>query len=247
MTRETIDFGIDLGTSNSSVAVFSGERVEIIRNNENNELTPSVVRYLPNGTVQVGQAAYQYLRMPDAAGSTLARFKRSMGQQEPYLVESTGAEVTPEMLAAEVLKSLRQDAEVWEGKSVDRAVITVPAMFDLTQCEATTRAASMAGIRQAPLLQEPIAAGLAYGYDNNADDGYLLVYDIGPAPWMSRSSGSKRDAFSSRDRRGQLSRRKRLGSAPMQIGFGTTGCSRGTTFGKSMILTDTSSEHDSSS
>ncbi len=179
MTRATIDFGIDLGTSNSSIAVFSGERVEIIRNNENNEITPSVVRYLPNGTVQVGQAAYQYLRMPDAAGSTWARFKRSMGQQEPYLVESTRAEVTPEMLAAEVLKSLRQDAETWEGMSVERAVITVPAMFDLTQCEATTRAAAMAGIRQAPLLQEPIAAGLAYGYDNNADDGYLLVYDIG--------------------------------------------------------------------
>lgn len=179
MTRATIDFGIDLGTSNSSVAVFSGERVEIIRNNENNEITPSVVRYLPNGTVQVGQAAYQHLRMTDAGGSTFARFKRSMGQQEPYLVESTGAEVTPEILAAEVLKSIRQDAEAWEGKAIERAVITVPAMFDLTQCEATTRAAAMASIRQAPLLQEPIAAGLAYGYDNNADDGYFLVYDIG--------------------------------------------------------------------
>lgn len=179
MSRTTIDFGIDLGTSNSAVAVFSGDRVEIIRNNENSEITPSVVRYLPSGAVQVGQTAYQYLKMPDAAGSTFSRFKRSMGIQEPYLVETTGAEVTPEMLAAELLKSLRQDAESWVSEAVEAAVITVPAMFELAQCEATIRAAAMAGIRQAPLLQEPIAAGLAYGYDNNAGDGYFLVYDIG--------------------------------------------------------------------
>jgi molecular chaperone DnaK len=80
MARETIDFGIDLGTSNSSIAVVNDQRAEIIRNNDNDELTPSVVRYLPSGAVQVGRAAYQHLRVPGAEESTFSRFKRQMGQ-----------------------------------------------------------------------------------------------------------------------------------------------------------------------
>ncbi len=177
--RETIDFGIDLGTSNSSIAVVHDQRVEIIRNNDNDDLTLSVVRYLQSGTVQVGRAASQHLRVPGAEASTFSRFKRQMGQQEPFDVGSTGSSATPEMLAAEVLKSLRQDGETWAGEAIRAAVITVPAMFELAQCEATQRAAAMAGIVQAPLLQEPIAAGLAYGYDRQDEDGYFLVYDIG--------------------------------------------------------------------
>ena len=164
MSTDTIDVGIDLGTSNSTVAVAHDGKVDVVRNAVDDQVTPSVVRYLKNGAVQVGRKSYEHHRLV-GDGSTFARFKRGMGRQSDLGVTGSGHPVTPETLSAEVLKSLRSDAERFLGRPVDAAVVTVPAMFELVQCEATQRAAALAGISQTVLLQEPIAAGLAYGYD----------------------------------------------------------------------------------
>ena len=178
MITDTIDVGIDLGTSNSVVAVAHGGKVDVVRNAVDDQITSSVVRFLKNGAVQVGRKSYEHHRLV-GDGSTFARFKRGMGRQSDLGVSGSGHPVTPETLSAEVLKSLRSDAERFLGRPVDAAVVTVPAMFELVQCEATQRAAALAGISQTVLLQEPIAAGLAYGYDRELGDSYLLVYDYG--------------------------------------------------------------------
>ena len=178
MSTDTIDVGIDLGTSNSVVAVAHDGKVDVVRNGVDDQITPSVVRYLKNGAVQVGRKSYEHHRLV-GDGSTFARFKRGMGRQTDLGVSGSGHSVTPETLSAEVLKSLRSDAERFLGHPVDAAVVTVPAMFELVQCEATQRAAALAGISQTVLLQEPIAAGLAYGYDRELANSYLLVYDYG--------------------------------------------------------------------
>lgn len=195
MNSSTIDVGIDLGTSNSSVAVSNDGQVEVVRNNEDGHITPSVIRFLPNGSVQIGRAAYDYHRSNDD-GSSFSRFKRDMGKLKSYLVSTTGASVRPEDLATELLKSLRADAETWVGHPISAAVITVPAMFELVQCDATQRAAARAGITQSPLLQEPIAAGLAYGFDRDLSDTYFIVYDLGggtfDASLMQVSDGNLR-------------------------------------------------------
>lgn len=178
MSQSTMRVGIDLGTSNSSVAVAHNGRVDIVRNSIDEQVTPSVVQLHRNGSVIVGRKAYEHFRLRDD-GSAFARFKRLMGSSEQYVAASTGKTYTPVDLSAEVLKSLRAEAERFLGEPVTAAVITVPAMFELIQCDATLRAASMAGLTHTPLLQEPIAAGLAYGFDRDLDSGYFLVYDMG--------------------------------------------------------------------
>lgn len=199
--RTTIDFGIDLGTTNSSVAVSEGAQVEIIKNNDNQEITPSVVQILASGAVIVGRKAYEHLRSHDD-GNAYEGAKRQMGKREQrYPFADAGISKGPEDLAAEVLKSLRADAETWAGQPVRAAVITVPAAFELAQAEATQRAARAAGITQAPLLQEPIAAGLAYGYQREIEDGYFIVYDLGGGTSTSPSCRFERaDCWSSTTR-----------------------------------------------
>lgn len=177
--RVTVDFGIDLGTTNSAVAVAENGQVEVIKNNDNQEITPSVVQILQSGAVVVGRKAYEHYRT-HGEGNAYEGVKRQMGKRDQrYPFVAAAVEKGPEDLAAEVLKSLRADAEAWAGEPVRAAVITVPAAFELAQCEATLRAAAQAGITQAPLLQEPIAAGLAYGYQRELEDGYFIVYDLG--------------------------------------------------------------------
>ena len=174
-----IDFGIDLGTTNSAVAVVENGQIDVIKNNDNQEITPSVVHILQSGAVVVGRKAYEHYRA-HGEGNAYTGVKRQMGKHDQrYPFAEAAVEKGPEDLAAEVLKSLRADAEAWAGEPVRAAVITVPAAFELTQCEATKRAAARAGIEQAPLLQEPIAAGLAYGYQRELEDGYFIVYDLG--------------------------------------------------------------------
>lgn len=179
MMRNTVEFGIDLGTTNSAVAVMSHGKVEVVRNNVGEEITPSAVRILSNGAVVVGRSAYQHLRLHgnrDAAD----QFKPDMGKvSKRYVFAEAGREASAEELSAEVLKSLRGDAEAWAGESVSAAVITVPAAFELAQSEATGRAAASAGLEYSPLLQEPIAAGLAYGYDKEGADAHFAVFDLG--------------------------------------------------------------------
>ena len=175
MTRSTIDFGIDLGTTNSSIAVVVDGRPQPIRNNEQHEITPSAVIIDRNGAISVGRRAYE---QAEVRPETVAReFKRAMGTEKSFTL--SGRAMTPEELSAEVLKALRADVQARLGESIDAAVITVPALFTLAACEATGRAARLAGLEHAPLLQEPIAAGLAYGAQDADASGYWLVYDLG--------------------------------------------------------------------
>jgi len=176
MARATIDFGIDLGTTNSEIALMEDGRIRVFRNPVHGENTPSVVRATRTGEIQVGMRAYE--RLEDDPENTYAEFKRLMGKAHKYRFAASGRQFTPEELSAEVLKSLQADV-VRAGFECQAAVITVPAYFEIVQCEATQRAAKLAGLLEAPLLQEPIAAAIAYGKDAPPKDGYWLIYDLG--------------------------------------------------------------------
>ena len=177
MTRSTIDFGIDLGTTNSCIAVLGGTETEIIENNENEKLTPSAVWIDRKARIHVGQRARN--RLVDDPGNAYTEFKLQMGTPRTYSFADSGRTMTPEELSAEVLKSLRADVEERTGERISAAVITVPAAFELPQCEATKRAAQIAGFHFSTLLQEPVAAALAYGFQSSSDRVYWLVYDLG--------------------------------------------------------------------
>lgn len=175
MTRPTIDFGIDLGTTNSAVAVREDGRPHVIANMEGERITPSAVMIERNGGLTVGKRAYE---AGDKRPEAVAReFKRAMGTEQTFSL--SGKEMTPEALSAEVLKALKADVQAIYADDLRSAVVTVPAMFAHSACEATSRAARMAGIEQCVLLQEPIAAGLAYGFNEEQSHGYWLVYDLG--------------------------------------------------------------------
>lgn len=178
MMRETIDFGIDLGTTNSVIAVLSGADVQIIKNNEQAEFTPSAVWINKNNKVYVGRPARE--RIESDPQNACGEFKLKMGmdgQQKTF--EATGRQMSPEELSAEVVKSLKVDAQQCVGEQIQAAVITVPAAFELNQCDATRRAANLAGLELAPLLQEPTAAGFAYSFQSDMDNVFWLVYDFG--------------------------------------------------------------------
>jgi molecular chaperone DnaK len=176
MDRTTIDYGIDLGTTNSAIAVLRGVSVEIIKNNSDADITPSAVSFRKN-TLHVGERAKgQLIEFPDDAYS---EFKRRMGTDYIYQFKTSGTSKRPEELSAEVLKSLRADVQQRTGEVIDAAVITVPAAFELHQCDATRKAAQLAGFRQSPLLQEPVAAALAFGFQIEKQKAYWLVYDFG--------------------------------------------------------------------
>lgn len=177
MARATIDFGIDLGTTNSAIATMDHGRIRVFKNADGVEHTPSVIRIDRTGTMHVGRRAYQHL--DDDSANTHGEFKRLMGTAHQLPFKATGRALAPEALSAEVLKSLRADA-ARAGFECEAAVITVPAYFEIVGCEATQRAATAAGLVAAPLLQEPIAAAIAAGADlASQGDGYWLVYDLG--------------------------------------------------------------------
>ncbi len=177
--RQTIDFGIDLGTTNSSIAVATGIGTDVIRNSLESELTPSAIYVPQNGQFWIGHHAKSKLADERAGADVAIEFKRRMGTGQPYAFKSSGLSMTPEELSAEVLKSLRSDVDRNLNEVVLSAVITVPAAFELHQCEATKRAADIAGFKQTVLLQEPVAAALAYGYQKLDAKGYWLVFDFG--------------------------------------------------------------------
>lgn len=176
-SRTTIDFGIDLGTTNSAIAVLKGVVPEIIKNNTDGDITPSSVAIDKRGALQVGQRARN--RIIDAPEDAYIEFKRRMGSGHIYPFKSSGQARTPEELSSEILKSLRSDVQQRTGELIEAAVITVPAAFELFQCEATAQAARLAGFKESPLLQEPIAAALAYGFQGGNHKAYWLVYDFG--------------------------------------------------------------------
>lgn len=178
MERNTIDFGIDLGTTNSEIAVLNGTRTEIIKNNINADYTPSAVYIDKSSRIHVGQKAKDrsFFEEDDA----FTEFKRDMGTDRCRIFKSSGIIMKPEELSSEIIKSLKADvAKRLNGENLTSAVITVPADFELPQNEATKRAAKLAGIENCHLLQEPIAAALAYGFQSQKDKVFWLVYDFG--------------------------------------------------------------------
>ena len=179
MSRSTIDYGIDLGTTNSTIAVAVGTGTEIIKNNLESDITPSAVYINRTGNLWVGQSARAKVGDERAEGDLQLEFKRRMGTGYDYTFRAAGRRMRPEELSAEVLKSLRGDVAQKRNEQIAAAVITVPAAFELHQCEATKRAAELAGFRTALLLQEPVAAALAYGFQRIEAKAYWLVFDFG--------------------------------------------------------------------
>lgn len=168
--------GIDLGTSNSAAAVFDGEKVEIVRNATGSTLTPSVVRIDSRGRTNVGSTAQR--RLHRDPGNVKREFKRLMGTTQRIEFQDSGESRLPEELSALLLQALRKDVEDVVGVLPTRAVISVPALFELPQNKATSQAANLAGFEQVELLQEPIASALAAGW-NDDESGSWMVYDLG--------------------------------------------------------------------
>jgi len=169
--------GIDLGTTNSACAVFDGQTVTLVRNGQGAPLTPSVVRIDARGLVTVGARARRFL--DSDAANTRAEFKRLMGTGQALDFPAAKLQRKPEELSAEVLKSLRADVADQLGFQPKRAVISVPALFELPQAAATSEAARLAGFTQVELIQEPVASALAAGWSAAESRGHWLVYDLG--------------------------------------------------------------------
>ncbi|HEX5059911.1 MAG TPA: Hsp70 family protein [Kofleriaceae bacterium] len=170
--------GIDLGTTNSAAAVFDGEHVAVVRNAQGASVTPSVVRIDKQGRVTVGTRARRFVEQDPA--NTAAEFKRLMGTDQQIDFPAAGVKKKPQELSAEVLKALRQDIADQLGATIERAVISVPALFELPQSSATSEAARLAGFERVELLQEPIASALAAGWRAEDDGGgSWLVFDFG--------------------------------------------------------------------
>lgn len=178
MAETPLYVGIDLGTTNSAAAVFDGERVSVVRNAQGATVTPSVVRIDKQGRVTVGTRARRFLEQDPA--NTAGEFKRLMGTDKALEFPAAGVKKKPEELSAEVLKALRQDITDQLGVPIERAVISVPALFELPQSAATSEAARLAGFARVELLQEPIASALAAGWRAEDDSkGTWLVFDLG--------------------------------------------------------------------
>lgn len=179
MSRTTIDFGIDLGTTNSAIAVLNGVEPQIIKNSDDQDVTPSAVFINKQGVLRVGVRAKSATAGERSHEDAYTEFKRQMGTPHIYRFASSGQQRKPEELSAEVLKELRASVEARTGEIIQSAVITTPAAFELHQCDATRRAAELAGLVSSPLLQEPVAAALAYGFQVDSEKAYWLVYDFG--------------------------------------------------------------------
>jgi len=182
MDRTTVDFGIDLGTTNSCIAVLEGTAPRIIRTNERAEVTPSAVSFDAKGRMHVGEWAKSQQLSTDGweYADVCLEFKLGMGHPEPlHTFQVNGKRMTPEELSAEVLVKLRNDVQREMREEISAAAISVPAAFDTPQCSATDRAAKLAGLPFSPLIQEPVAAALAYGFQTTSDRTFWMVYDFG--------------------------------------------------------------------
>ncbi|CAN5436353.1 hypothetical protein BH10ACI2_BH10ACI2_01620 [soil metagenome] len=174
---DTIDFGIDLGTTNSAIAKFTSGKVEVFKDPSTwKDTLPSAVGFR-KGRILTGNAARTYQEKDPH--NVVSQFKRKMGTSELFRIESLDQSVSPTDLSAHLLRALKTHVQTGEG--VGAAVITVPASFDLIQTNATIEAGHLAGISQVLLLQEPIAASLAYAnlMGDALDEGTWLVYDLG--------------------------------------------------------------------
>ena len=188
MSKTKINFGIDLGTTNSAIASMDNGKVKIIKSDRfQKDTTPSCVSYKKKGRMDVGDQSIEILN--DARNQknqdpnrevddAYAEFKRDMGTDHKYQSNRLGRSLPPEELSAEVLKKLKSYAQ-GDGDKVNAAVITVPAFFEQFQIDATSKAAELAGFSCHHLLQEPIAASIAYGIEAKEMDGKWIVFDFG--------------------------------------------------------------------
>lgn len=165
--------GIDLGTTNSCVAVLEGGEAKVIANAEGERTTPSVVAFKDGKIIVGGAAKRQMVINPD----TIRSIKRLMGTDKK--VKANGKEYTPEEVSAMILGDLKKTAESYLGEKVDKAVITVPAYFNDAQRQATKNAGKIAGLSVERIINEPTAASLAYGLDKQEQTQTILVYDLG--------------------------------------------------------------------
>ncbi len=165
--------GIDLGTTNSCVAVLEGGEAKVIANKEGERTTPSVVAFKDGKTIVGGAAKRQMVINPD----TIRSIKRLMGTSQK--VKANGKEYTPEEVSAMILTDLKETAESYLGEKVTKAVITVPAYFNDSQRQATKNAGKIAGLEVERIINEPTAASLAYGLDKQEQSQTILVYDLG--------------------------------------------------------------------
>ena len=191
--------GIDLGTTNSCVAVMEGDKARVIENSEGDRTTPSVVAYTADGEVLVGQSAKrQAVTNPS---NTLFAIKRLIGRRfedsvvkkdidmVPYnivkadngdaWVEVSGKKMAPPEISAKILQKMKKTAEDYLGETITEAVITVPAYFNDSQRQATKDAGRIAGLDVKRIINEPTAAALAYGMDRSGGDRKIAVYDLG--------------------------------------------------------------------
>jgi len=168
--------GIDLGTTNSVVAVLEGGEPTVIPNAEGGRTTPSVVAFSKAGEILVGEVAKrQAITNPDR---TVRSVKRQMGRKD-WSVDIDGKQWTAQEISAQILGKLKKDAEAYLGDNVTQAVITTPAYFDDAQRQATKEAGQIAGLEVLRIINEPTAASLAYGLDKQESDQTILVFDLG--------------------------------------------------------------------
>ena len=167
--------GIDLGTTNSCVAVLEGGEPTVIANAEGSRTTPSVVAFTKDGERLVGETAKR--QAVTNTERTIASIKRHMG--ENFTVDIDGKKYTPQDISAMILGKLKSDAEAYLGEKVTEAVITVPAYFSDAQKQATKDAGKIAGLDVKRIINEPTAASLAYGLDKDTGSHKILVYDLG--------------------------------------------------------------------
>ena len=167
--------GIDLGTTNSAMAILDGGEPEIIANAEGGRTTPSVVSFSKNGEVLVGEVAKR--QAVTNVDRTIRSVKRHMGTD--WTTEIDGKKYTAQEISARTLQKLKRDAEAYLGEDVTDAVITVPAYFDDAERQATKEAGEIAGLNVLRIINEPTAAALAYGLDKGKEDELILVFDLG--------------------------------------------------------------------
>jgi molecular chaperone DnaK len=182
MARTKIDYGIDLGTTNSAISRIESGEAKIIKINGLDDTMPSCIAYNKKG-VLAGKKAFAVYRSEQEASlskeiesNAFIEFKRTMGTDKKYFSSNLDKHLSSEELSAEVLKTLKSFVT---DEAVNAVVITVPAAFKNNQIDATRRAAKLAGFEHAEVLQEPVAAAMAYGLDNKKKDGFWLVFDFG--------------------------------------------------------------------
>ena len=185
MARLKIDYGIDLGTTNSAICRMDKGEIKVIKCDTTDDTMPSCVQFTKRKGLKIGKTAYNAMKSDKRSATKtwksedsniFSEFKRKMGTDATYVGSYMDKSFTPEELSAEVLKNLKSFVSDDEVKSV---VITVPAMFNINQKDATMRAAKLAGFEYCELLQEPIAAAMAYGIDSSRKDGRWMVFDFG--------------------------------------------------------------------